>query len=175
MMMKQYLKQRMQLLAWLAILACSATLARADVPYARDLQRDAEAAKAVQGVVLLVFVGDNCSYCETALNDFLIPMSGNADYLAKVVMRRVESTGFRELKDFQGRKISHRKLAGDFGARLTPTVMVFDGDGRKLSKPVIGITTLDYYGYYLDQAIDQGVAKVRARLAPLAPLVPGKS
>jgi thioredoxin-related protein len=164
--MKQIVKQAF---GWLAILTCSVTLARAEVPWARDLQQDAEAARAVQGVVLLVFVGSHCSYCETALNDFLIPMSGNADYLAKVVMRRVDSSGFRDLKDFQGRKLSHRKFAGDYGARLTPTVMVFDGEGRQLSKPVVGITTLDYYGFYLDQAIDQGVAKVRARLNSLLP------
>ncbi|MDD5389235.1 MAG: hypothetical protein PHD37_07805 [Gallionellaceae bacterium] len=164
--MKQTVKQ---VLAWLAILSCGIALARADVPYARDLQKDAEAARAVQGVVLLVFVGAHCSYCETALNEFLIPMSGNADYLAKVVMRRVESTGFRELKDFQGHKVSHRKFAGDNGARLTPTVMVFDGEGHLLTKPVVGVTTPDYYGFYLDQAIDQGVAKIRAKLDSLLP------
>lgn len=158
---KQALKQAF---AALAILTWGAALARADVPYARDLQQDARAARAVNGVVLVIFVGAHCSYCETALNDFLIPMSGNADYLAKVVMRRVESSGFRDLKDFQGRKMSHRQFAGESGARLTPTVMVFDGDGQQLAKPVVGLTTLDYYGYYLDQAIDQGVAKVRARL-----------
>ena len=153
--------------AWLAILACSILPARADVPYARDLQQDAEAARAVQGVVLLVFVGPKCSYCETALNEFLIPMSGNADYLAKVVMRRIDSSSFRELKDFQGRKLSHRKFAGDNGARLTPTVMVFDSGGRPLAKPVVGLTTLDYYGHYLDLAIDEGVDKVRASLSQL--------
>jgi thioredoxin-related protein len=166
MTMKQTVKQAF---AWLAILACCIAPARAEVPYARDLQRDAEAARAVQGVVLLVFVGPNCSYCETALNEFLIPMSGNADYLSKVVMRRVESTGFRELKDFQGRKVSHRKFAGDHGAYLTPTVMLFDADGRPLVKPVVGITTPDYYGFYLDQAIDQGVTAVRSRLKSLLP------
>lgn len=154
----------MQLLGCFAILACTLAPARAEVPWAQDLRQDAAAARAVQGVVLLVFVGPDCSYCETALNDFLIPMSGNADYLAKVVMRKVEASGFRGLRDFQGRKVSHRKFAGDIGARLTPTVMIFDGDGRKLAKPVVGITTLDYYGYYLDQAIEQGVAKVRAGL-----------
>ena len=162
--MKQTVKQA---IAWLAILTCCITLARAEVPWARDLQQDAAAARAVQGVVLLVFVGSHCSYCETALNEFLIPMSGNADYLSKVVMRRVESNGFRELKDFQGRKVSHRQFAGDHGARMTPTVMVFDGEGRQLAKPVVGLTTLDYYGTFLDQAIDQGVAKVRARLSSL--------
>ncbi len=164
--MKQTVKQ---VLAWLAILSCGIGLARADVPYAQDLQKDAEAARAVQGVVLLVFVGAHCSYCETALNEFLIPMSGNADYLSKVVMRRVESSGFRDLKDFQGRKMSHRKFAGDIGARLTPTVMIFDGEGHQLTKPVVGITTLDYYGFYLDQAIDQGVAKIRAKLGNFLP------
>jgi thioredoxin-related protein len=165
--MKQIVKQ---VFGWLAILTCSVTLARAEVPYARDLQQDAEAARAVKGVVLLVFVGSHCSYCETALNDFLIPMSGNADYQSRVVMRRIESSGFRDLKDFSGRKVSHRKFAGDYGVRMTPTVMVFDGEGRALAKPVVGMTTPDYYGVYLDQAIDQGVAKVRARVSSLAPL-----
>ncbi|MDO9226415.1 MAG: hypothetical protein Q8M09_00660 [Pseudomonadota bacterium] len=164
--MKQTVKQ---VLAWLAILTCGIALARADVPYARDLQKDAEAARAVNGVVLLIFVGAHCSYCETALNEFLIPMSGNADYRAKVVMRRVESSGFRDLKDFQGKKISHREFSGNQGARLTPTVMVFDPEGGRLAKPVVGLTTLDYYGYYLDQAIDQGVGLVRARLGRLLP------
>ena len=120
-------------------------------------------------MVLLIFVGSDCSYCETALNDFLIPMSGNADYLSKVVMRRVDSSGFRDLKDFHGKTLSHRQFAGDQGARLTPTVMVFDGDGHRLGKPVVGLSIPDYYGYYLDRAIDQGVEKVRARLGRLLP------
>lgn len=164
--MKQTVKQ---VFMWLAILTCGLSAARADVPWARDLQQDAAAARAVNGVVLLIFVGPHCSYCETALNEFLIPMSGNADYLSKVVMRRVESSGLRDLKDFKGQKLSHRKFSGDHGARLTPTVMVFDGEGRQLAKPVVGLTTLDYYGYYLDQAIDQGVAKVRGGLRGLLP------
>jgi len=164
--MKQTVRQ---LVAWFAILTCGVTLARAQVPWARDLKQDAAAARAVHGVVLLIFVGTECSYCETALNDFLIPMSGNANYLAKVVMRRVDSSGFRDLKDFRGRKMSHRQFSGDQGVRLTPTVRVFDSTGREVAKPVIGITTPDYYGYYLDEAIDQGVAKVRARLDSLLP------
>lgn len=164
--MKQTVKR---LLWWLAILSCGIASARADVPWARDLRQDAAAAGAVNGAVLLVFIGPHCSYCETALNEFLIPMSGNTDYLGKVVMRKVDSSGFRDLLDFQGRKVSHRKFAGEHGARLTPTVMLFDGQGRQLAKPVIGITTLDYYGYYLDQAIDQAVGKVRAGLEGLLP------
>ncbi len=164
--MKQIVKQ---LFLWLAILSCGITPARADVPYAHDLRQDAAAARAVQGVVLLVFVGQHCSYCETALNDFLIPMSGNADYKSRVVMRRIDRNALRDLKDFSGHPVSHREIAEDYGVRMTPTVMVFDSEGRALVKPLVGLTTLDYYGASLDQAIDQGVAKVRGKISSLAP------
>lgn len=146
----------------LAILTCAATPALADVPYARDLEKDAAAARAIDGVVLLAFVGSHCSYCETVLNDFLVPMSGNADYQAKVVMRKIESSGFRHLKDFRGRATTHGDFASRHGAHFTPTILVLDARGRVLAKPVVGFTTPDYYGVFLDEAIDTGLAKVRA-------------
>jgi hypothetical protein len=96
------------------------------------------------------------------LNEFLIPMSRNADYQSKLVFRRVETFSARELKDFQGRKMSHGKFAGKSGVRMVPSVMVLDGEGRRLAKPLVGLTTVDYYGYYLDLAINQGLEKARA-------------
>lgn len=156
----------------LAIVACSFGLAFAEValpggvPDARDLQKDAELAKNKNGVVLVMFAGEHCSYCETVLNEFLIPMSRNADYQAKVVMRRVELSSYQEMKNFQGGKTPHRRFAGDSGVRMVPTVMVFDSNGKLLAKPVVGLGTLDYYGYHLDQAIDKGLAKVRGQPEP---------
>lgn len=154
-----------QAVAWLlAIVAWGSGLALADegVPYARDLQKDAKAARDKNGVVLVIFSGAFCSYCETVLNEFLIPMSHNADYQSKLVMRKVEASSFLDMKDFQGNKVSHRKFAGESGARMVPTVMVFDSQGRQLAKPLVGLTTVDYYGFYLDQAINKGLEKVRA-------------
>jgi len=153
-----------QAVAWLlAIVAWGSGLALAEegVPYARDLQRDAQAAREKNGVILVMFSGAFCSYCETVLNEFLIPMSGNADYQSKLVMRKVETSSVLELRDFRGRKAAHRKFAGDSGVRMVPTVMIFDSDGKLLAKPVVGLTTVDYYGHYLDQAINQGLDKVR--------------
>ncbi len=153
--------------AWvLAIVAWAfqaAWAAEEGVPYARDLQMDAALAKAKQGVVLVMFSSPHCPYCETVLNEFLIPMSRNAEYQGKVVMRKVDTGGFMSLKDFAGRKREHSQFAGAHGVYLTPTVMVFDSKGVALAKPVVGLTTVDYYGYYLDLAIDQGVNAVRGK------------
>ena len=105
--MKQAVKQT---LACLEILTWGAAPARADVHWASDLQQNAAAARAASGAVLVVFVASHCPYCETVLNDFLIPMSGNA-----VVMRRVESGGTHPLMDFQGHKLTGRQLAAGYG------------------------------------------------------------
>ena len=152
----------------LAIVACGYGQAFAEigVPEVRDLQKDAELAKAKNGVVLVMFAGEHCSYCETVLNEFLIPMSRNADYQAKLVMRKVELSSYDEIKNFTGGKTVMRRFAGDNGVRMVPTVMLFDTHGKQLTKPMVGLTTVDYYGYYLDQAIDQSLAKVRGLAAP---------
>jgi thioredoxin-related protein len=155
--MKQAFALLLAIVAW----GICPAFAEEGVPYARDFQKDASLAKQKNGVVVVIFSGAYCSYCETVLNEFLIPMSRNADYQAKVVMRKVETSSTLELKDFHGEKMPHRSFAGDSGVRMVPTVMVFDSDGKLLAKPVIGLGTIDYYGYYLDQAIDKGLAKVR--------------
>lgn len=160
--MKQAFALLLAIVAW----GIGTAFAEEGVPYARDFQKDAALAKEKNGVVVVMFSGAFCSYCETVLNEFLIPMSRNADYQAKVVMRKVETSSTLDLKDFHGGKMQHRRFAGDSGVRMVPTVMVFDGDGKLLAKPVVGLGTIDYYGYHLDQAIDKGLAKVRGLPIP---------
>lgn len=147
----------------LAILACAFGPAPAsdELPYARDLSKDGRDASAKHKVVLVAFVGANCSYCETVMNEFLVPMTRNPEYQGKLVMRRVETTSFLNLRDFSGNPASHRDFAGQNGVRMVPTVMLFDDKGRILAKPLVGLTTIDYYGLYLDEAINTALGKVR--------------
>ena len=58
------------------------------------------------------------------------------------------------------------ELARRYGARLTPTVLFLDGRGRELTKPMIGINTVEFYGYYLDAAIDTARQHLPARHPP---------
>ena len=157
------------MLAWLcAILAWAspAAWAAGGVPPARDLQKDAEAARAIDGAILVALTGEHCAYCERVLKNFLVPMSGNKTYRAKVVMRRLVVSDNRPIRGFDGQPTTPRKLAEQYGYTLVPTVIVLDGKGRLLAKPVVGLTTEDYYGMYLDEAIDTALAKIRGP-APL--------
>lgn len=156
-MTKQILTWLLAILAW----ASAPAWAAGEVPPAYDLKKDAAAARAIDGAVLVVLVGQRCVYCERVLNEFLIPMSGNPDYRAKVVMRRLVVSDDSPIRDFDGRPTTPRKLARQYGFSLVPTVLLLDGKGRMLAKPVVGLTTVDYYGMYLDEAIDTALAKIR--------------
>jgi len=160
--MKQRLGWMAAIVAWGLALAAPLALAAEGVPYARDLQRDGRLADQKNGVVLVMFSGEYCGYCEQVLNEFLIPMSRNPDYQRKVVMRKVDNTGLTTIKDFDGRVEDHRQFTSGQGVGMVPTVVLFDKNGKRLGKPIVGLTTVDYYGYYLDQAIDQALAKVRS-------------
>jgi thioredoxin-related protein len=126
-----------------------------------DLRKDAAAARGINGAILVAFVGEQCRYCERVLKEFLIPMSGNNDYRAKVVMRRVETASHAPLRGFNGEETTPSDFARAYGVRMTPTIMLFDEKGQPLGKPLIGLGPVDYYGFYLDQAIDVALEKVR--------------
>ncbi|HNQ05067.1 MAG TPA: thioredoxin fold domain-containing protein [Thiobacillaceae bacterium] len=159
--MKQRLVWILLIVAWALQSFVAAAMDEA-VPDARDLQHDAGLAQQKNGIVLVMFYNEFCGYCAQVLNEFLIPMSRNPDYQRKLVMRRVDNASDAPLKGFDGRMRTHRQFTRDLRVRLVPTVMLFDTRGRPLGKPLIGITTVDYYGFYLDEAIDQGLAMVRS-------------
>jgi thioredoxin-related protein len=155
--MKQTLSRLLWIVAWALPAACAAD----GVPASIDLRKDAAAARGINGAVLVAFVGERCGYCERVLNDFLIPMSRNGEYRNKVVMRRIETDSSARLRGFNGEETTQSDFAVANGIRMTPTIMVFDEKGQRLSKPLIGLTTVDYYGYYLDMAIDSALTKIR--------------
>lgn len=153
---------------WLLLLAIVAwggvpALAAEGLPLARDLQQDGAEARARAAAVLVAFVSPRCPYCELALNEVLIPTSRNPEYQDKLVMRRVQTRNPQPLRDFAGRRTTHREFASQHGVFLVPTVILFDADGTPLGRPMVGITTVEQYSFDLDQAIAQAMVKLRPR------------
>jgi len=147
-------------LAWIVAWGVRAALAGEGIPAARDLRLDGAEAHARGAAVLVVFVAARCPYCDLALNEVLIPTSRNPDYRRKLVMRRVQTRSPQVLRDFDGKRLTQGEFAKRHGVVLVPTVMLFDHQGNPLTKPLVGITTVDHYGYELDLAIEAALARI---------------
>jgi thioredoxin-related protein len=57
--------------------------------------------------------------------------------------------------------VSVRDFAKRYGIRAVPTVIVFDGGGAQVTQPLVGLSSVDFYGLYLEQAIEAGLLKMR--------------
>ena len=148
------------ILTWFAC-TCAQAQDHAEIPPVRDFTLEAKAAESKSVPILVMFGRSNCVFCDQVLREFLVPMSRNAEYDAKVIMRRIDTGSSAPLRDFSGKTTSQARFAKENGIRLTPTIKLFDAQGHELTEPLVGLSTPDYYGGFLDQRIDAALAKVR--------------
>ena len=147
-------------LAWISLAGASGPVG--EIAATADLTREAAVSRARQVPILILFTASNCPYCERVKQEFLLPMQRNPEYADKVVMRQIEYQGRSKLVDFSGKPTTAAQFSQQQKVRLTPTIKLFDAEGRSLTEPLVGLTTAEFYGAYLDRAIDEALAKIRA-------------
>jgi hypothetical protein len=131
--------RRKWLAAVLAGILSSATgvgVARTGVPLATDLQMEGRQ--------------------EEILNPTLL----NRDYDRRVLMRKLLIDRFKTLRDFDGSPVRAAELADRYKVYVTPTLLFVDSQGRELAERMVGVTTLEFYGGYLDQALEASRSKL---------------
>ncbi len=139
------------------------------LPPARDFVADARAA-AGQAPILVFFTSESCPYCREVENLYLRPMQERGTYRGRLLIRAVEVGGATPLTDFTGRQVTHGEFARRERVAFTPVIRLYGADGRELVPQLLGYTTPDFYLGYLEQAIEQAIARTRpARTAKLSP------
>lgn len=160
--MPRYL-QLLPILLALAGLPAHAATAPNDISVARDLRHDGQLAQH-QGVpVLIVFTRPDCAYCDRVIDYYLMPMQRNPNHANTVLIRRLDITSTRKLIDFDGKPTMESRFAKSLKVAFAPTVMVFTPHGKPAARPLVGLGPEDYYGGFLDQAIDTARKKSGGR------------
>ncbi len=132
------------------------------IPTARDLHADGAAAARRGLPIMLIFTADGCHYCSLLKRDFIRPMIYSHQYDNKILFRVVELGSDRPLRDFNGRSVSADDLGNRYGVEVTPTLVFVDYRGQQMADKMAGLTTPDYYGGYLDDAIQTADGHTRA-------------
>lgn len=150
-----------RILLFVSTLFCAA-LQAADIPRANDLHADGTHAVDHGTPVVVLFSASYCTWCKAVKSEFFQHLESDPRYASKVVLREVEIDSAEPLTDFAGEAMSHRHFAGANKTFLVPTVRFFDGRGNELVEPIVGVPTLDYYGWYLDQRIRESLNTIGA-------------
>ena len=108
-------------------------------------------------VVVLYFTAEYCMYCQALDREVLGPVLSSRDYEAISQFFRVQhDEPETKLTDFDGKKISNRDLIQRYQVDVTPTIIFLGPDGREVASSIVGFLTVDFYGAYLDQSIQDG-------------------
>ncbi|MDQ7015730.1 MAG: thioredoxin fold domain-containing protein [Gammaproteobacteria bacterium] len=141
-------------------------LLAAEVPVVSDLRQEAKLSQQSRLPLLISFSAEECHYCELIEEDFLEPLLLRQVDRDRVIIRKLELDG-EDVRGFDGVLLSPAALARFYGVTVTPTVLFLDSKGEELSERLIGISTPDLFGAYLEQSIDQARVVLREALVRL--------
>lgn len=133
----------------------------AEVPLAQDLRKAGKQAEQNCAPVLLEFAAEHCDYCILLEEEILAPTLLNSGYDKRVLMRKLLIDNGSTLIDFDNRTAEAADIADQYNVWLTPTVLFVDRNGNELAERLIGISSVDFYGGYLDIALDQSRQRLR--------------
>ncbi|MBT8118740.1 MAG: thioredoxin fold domain-containing protein [Gammaproteobacteria bacterium] len=131
------------------------------IQYATDFSSLAKVAREENKIIMLEVSASYCGYCDLLEEEFIKPMLRNDYYSGIVLIRKIDLDSYQTIIDFSGNNTTPDVFARDIDVVLTPTILFFDGDGNEVSQRILGINTLDLYGGYIEDALNNGLKKIK--------------
>ena len=149
----------------LASLCANALAAARDaaLPSAKDFRADALRPGRRARLVVVLFSLPDCPYCDQVRREQLVPLVRDHDLTGRLVVREVSIVGTRTLIDFRGSQTTEAAFAKEARAKFSPIVAFFDPAGDQVVPAIVGARLPDFYGAYLDDAIQLGISKIGNR------------
>jgi thioredoxin-related protein len=140
----------------------AATGAAGDVlPAAVNLQEDGRQAAAGGLPVVVFFRSASCPFCREVEELYLQPLLRDSAAAPRFVLRAVDIDQSRALIGFDGARTDHGRFARQQGVRLVPHLRFVGSHGEPLAEDLVGISSHDFYGGYLEDAINAARDRLR--------------
>lgn len=145
---------------WSLLLATSLFLSNnshaSDIlPLAVDLQKSGQVAQKNNVPVVIFATATWCGYCKKLEENILEPLlqTTNIENYAEFSQLVMDKSHWM-MKDFQGQDIEMKRLPDRFNVRVAPTTLFFDGNGKQIAEPIIGLTLEEFYPGNLERGIN---------------------
>ena len=118
-----------------------------------------------QDIPLIVFVSrDACPYCRTLRDNILGPMLTANKFEHRAILVELSLDRGEMLTGFENKQMTAAAFGERYQAEITPTLLFLDSNGREISKRIVGISNLEFYGHYLQKSIDEALLVTRSRV-----------
>ena len=115
-----------------------------------------------QNIPIVVMVDQSdCPYCRRVESDFFAGIFASGEYQDKAIFGKISIDSGETIVSVNGEVVSTRKFLNDYNADFTPTILFLDSEMKELEERIIGLTTPDFYGYYLEKAIKSAIQTLK--------------
>ena len=147
------------------VLACALVategVAGEELPPAVDLHADAHVARAERLPIVLFFYSRSCPFCREVEELYLQPLLHENNRPRRFLLRRIEISETRPLVSFSGNTTDSRRFAQEQKVMLVPHLRFVGPEGERLAPDLVGLSSRDFYGGYLDDSIAAARVKLR--------------
>jgi hypothetical protein len=109
---------------------------------------------------VVLFSRTGCGFCNEVREHYLRPLMHQKP--AHLAIAEIEIDSPRQLRDWQGRRVSHDEFARGYAVQFAPTVLFLDWQGEKVEEPIVGLSR-DFFGGYLDTRMAAGLKALSLR------------
>lgn len=133
------------------------------LPAAVDLRADAQRMRAQRLPMVLFFHSTTCPFCREVEDLYLKSLQRENEKAPRFLLRAVEVGRAQPLVVFDGSRTDYRAFAKQQGVTLVPHLRFLGPDGEPLAPDLVGLTSRDFYGGYLESSISSAGEKLRKR------------
>ena len=109
----------------------------------------------------MFFYSKNCPFCREVEELYLKPLQKENIKAQGFLLRRIEISETHPLVSFAGMKTDFRGFAQEQKVTLVPHLRFVGPKGERLAPDLVGLSSRDFYGGYLDDSIAQARAKLQ--------------
>ncbi len=114
-----------------------------------------------QDIPVIVFVSrDACPYCRTLRDTILGPMLTANKFEHRAILVELSLDRSETLTGFENKQMTAAAFGERYQAKITPTLLFLDSKGREVSKRIVGISNLEFYGHYLQKSNDEALLAI---------------
>ncbi len=128
------------------------------LPIAKNLSQELSQALVKHEPLIVIVSLDGCPFCKIARDNYL--RSVQMEQKLKIVQLDMQKSTV--VVDFQGRSTTHEQLIQSWAIKLAPTLLFFGKDGKELVERLVGGSSSDFYGAYLDERIAKAIQLSKA-------------
>ncbi len=131
-----------------------------EIPPANNLSEIGRVSRQ-QDIPVVVFVSrDACPYCRTLRDTILRPMLTANKFEHRAILVELSLDRSETLTGFENKQMTAAAFGQHYQAEITPTLLFLDSNGREVSKRIVGISNLEFYGHYLQKSTDEALLAI---------------